>query len=236
MLRAVTYDCWNTLLTPYDDTEAIHVRIAALSEAVGIREAEARAQLTEAWQRHRAAWMRSESYVSAHVVDWLLDRHGRSDDDTLRGHLRKVFEEASLETGAGATPHAAATLDSLRSAGVGVAVICDSGFTPGRVIRELFARAELADYIQAWAFSDEVEACKPRPEMFGHALDALGVDDPAATIHVGDLWRTDVCGGRGYGMQTARYTGIADDTPPRGEPDADHVIADHADVLPLALG
>jgi putative hydrolase of the HAD superfamily len=180
--------------------------------------------------------MRSESYVARHVVDWLLERHGRSDDSGLRERLTKTFEEASLETGAMATPYAEETLKSLRTAGVGVAVVCDSGFSPGRVIRQMFAREGLFDLVQVWAFSDEVGVCKPRPEMFACALDGLHVDDPSAALHVGDLWRTDVCGGRSYGMATARYTAVSSDEPPPGEPDADLVIDDLRALLPLALG
>ncbi len=235
MLSAVTFDCWNTLLTAYDDTEAAHIRVEALVAELGLSEADARVQVTEGWQRHHEAWLRSESYVARHIVDWLLDRHGRSDDHSLRERLTTVFEEASLSTGAGATPYAVEVLSSLRSAGVGVAVICDSGFSPGRVIRELFRRAGLYDLVQVWAFSDEVGGCKPRPEMFACALDGLGIADPSTALHIGDLWRTDVCGGRAYGMQTARYTAVFDDPPAPGEPDADHVVSDHRDLLPLAL-
>ncbi|HVF18761.1 MAG TPA: HAD family hydrolase [Mycobacteriales bacterium] len=236
MLKAVTYDCWNTLLVSHDDTEAIHLRIAALTDAVGIDEAQARVQLTEGWQRHHDAWLRHENYGAAHVVDWLLERHGRTDDEELRTTLRTSFEEASLETGASATPYAVETLESLRSAGVGIAVICDAGFSPGRVIRELFRRAGLFDLVEVWAFSDEVDACKPRAEMFAHALDGLGVTDPADAMHVGDLWRTDVVGARSYGMHAARYTGVFHDPPPHGAADADHVLDDHRATLAVALG
>lgn len=235
MVAAVTYDCWNTLLVPYDDTAAIEHRIGVLAETLSIPVEDARAQLTEGWQRHRQAWLRSESFVSAHIAAWLLARHGRSDDAEALTGLTRAFEEASLLTGAGATDGAAETLANLRESGIRTAVVCDAGFSPGRVIRELFARNGLAEHIDAWAFSDEVEVCKPQPEVFRHALDQLGVA-PGDAVHVGDLWRTDVMGGRGMGMRTVRYTGVADDVPPPGEPDADHVLADHRDLLHLIAG
>ena len=235
MLTAVTFDCWNTLLAPYDERGAAHVRVAALVDELGLSEDEARVEVTEGWQRHHDSWLRAESFVSRHIVEWLLTRHGRADDVAVRERLTKVFEEASLTNGPRATPYAAEVLSSLRDAGLGVAVVCDSGFSPGRVIREMFRGAGLYDLVDVWAFSDEVDACKPRPEMFACALDGLGVTDPSTALHVGDLWRTDVCGGRAYGMATARYTGVFDDPPPPGEPDADLVVDDHRAVGEAAI-
>ncbi|HVE62412.1 MAG TPA: HAD family hydrolase [Mycobacteriales bacterium] len=234
MLRAVTYDCWNTLLLPHDETAATVRRVQALSVAAGISIEQARVEMTEGWQRHHDSWLRAENFVSAHIAQWLLSRHGVDGDASVVASLTRDFEEASLITGVSACEGAVEVLTELRSRGLGIAVVCDSGFSPGRVLRQLFADVGLFDLVDEWAFSDEVGACKPSAAMFGRALTGLAVD-AADALHVGDLWRTDVCGGRAFGMRTARYTAAYEDPPPLGELDADHVIAAHAgllDVLP----
>ncbi len=230
MLRAVTYDCWNTLLLPHDETAAKERRVDALSAAAGIPIEQARGEITEGWQRHHDAWLRAENFVSAHIAKWLLSRHGLAGDESLVASLTRDFEEASLITGVSACEGAVDVLTELRSRGIGVAVVCDSGFSPGRVIRQLFASVGLADLVDVWAFSDEVGVCKPSAAMFSCALSGLDVA-PANALHVGDLWRTDVCGARAFWMRSVRYTAAYDDPPPPGEPDADAVIASHADLL-----
>lgn len=230
MLRAVTYDYWNTLLVSCDDTAALARRAEALAAAASIPIEQARVEMTEGWQRHHNAWLRAESFVSAHIAEWTLSRHGLAGDPAVVAALTRDFEEASLDTGATACDGAVDVLNELRSRGIHIAVVCDSGFSPGRVIRQLFARVGLFELVNVWAFSDEVGTCKPSPAMFGHALTGLGVDASEA-LHVGDLWRTDVCGGRAFGMRTARYTAVYDDPPPAGQADADFVLSTHAELL-----
>ena len=125
-------------------------------------------------------------------------------------------------------------LSEVRSRGLGIAVVCDSGFSLGRVLRQLFAGVGLFDLIDVWAISDEVGACKPSAAMFDRALTGLAVD-PAKALHVGDLWRTDVCGARAFGTRSARYTAAYDDPLPPCEADADLVIGAHHELLAALL-
>jgi putative hydrolase of the HAD superfamily len=234
MLRAVTYDCWNTLLVSHDETTAVTRRAEALAAAAGIPVEQARVEMTEGWQLHHEAWLRAECFVSAHIAEWALSRHDLAGDPAVVAALTRDFEEASLETGAMVCDGAIDVLKELRSRDIRIAVVCDSGFTPGRVLRELFARVGLYDLVDVWAFSDEVGMCKPSAAMFACALTGLGVDASEA-LHVGDLWRTDVCGGRAFGMRTARYTAVYDDPPPAGESDADFVMSTHSEILDVAV-
>jgi len=234
VLRAVTFDCWNTLLLPHDETAATARRVEVLSAAAGIPVEQARVEMTEGWQRHHDAWLRAENFVSAHIAEWLLSRHGLASNTSLVTSLTRELEEASLVTGVSACEGAESVLAELRVRGLGIAVVCDSGFSPGRVLRELFAGVGLFDLVDVWAFSDEVGVTKPSAAMFDCALSGLGVPASSA-LHVGDLWRTDVCGARAFGMRSARYTAVYDDPPPPGEPDADLVIGAHDELLTALL-
>jgi putative hydrolase of the HAD superfamily len=60
---------------------------------------------------------------------------------------------------------------------------------------------------------------KPHPEIFGRALDALGVD-PEAALFVGDRLYEDVRGAGEVGMTTVQALWFrADENPDGGEPD-----------------
>jgi putative hydrolase of the HAD superfamily len=123
-------------------------------------------------------------------------------------------------------------LGRLRAAGLRLALICDTGFTPGRVVRRLLDDAGLLDYLEVLCFSDEVGVPKPGNEIFAKALAELGARPPEA-IHVGDLRRTDIAGARDFGMRSARFRGVHDDQSSGAE--ADIVLDRHGQLLE-ALG
>jgi FMN phosphatase YigB (HAD superfamily) len=54
---------------------------------------------------------------------------------------------------------------------------------------------------------------------------------PERALHVGDLRRTDVAGGRAVGMATVRIRFRHDDDSEL--PDADHVVDSHAELAEL---
>jgi putative hydrolase of the HAD superfamily len=140
-------------------------------------------------------------------------------------------------------------LRDLRERGVRTALICDTGFTPGRVVRQLLARHGLLDSLEVTVFSDEIGVTKPHPRAFARALDSLGVPAQGAA-HVGDLRRSDVAGARAAAMGSVRFRGHHDDhdhatghgagvidcaaagcTPPCARPEADHSYAQLAALL-----
>jgi putative hydrolase of the HAD superfamily len=122
------------------------------------------------------------------------------------------------------------TVERLAAAGVPCALVCDTGLTPGRVVREHLARLGMIPGLRAQLFSDEVGVPKPSPKIFHAALAALGVG-AAGAVHVGDLRRTDVAGARALGITSVRLTAAHDDA--SALPEADHVAASHAELRAL---
>jgi putative hydrolase of the HAD superfamily len=120
------------------------------------------------------------------------------------------------------------TLQALEKAGIGRGLVCDTGFTPARVVRHLLDDLGFADHIETFCFSDEVGVPKPGNEIFAKALAELGVRPPEA-IHVGDLRRTDVAGAHDIGMHAARFRGVHDDI--SDAPEAHIVFDEHAQLL-----
>ncbi|MFN2593852.1 MAG: HAD family hydrolase [Actinomycetota bacterium] len=208
-IRAVTYDCWGTLLKDRDWEGAIERRIGALRHFLDIDADEARALVEEAWDKHDEAWKQVETFGPGRMAAYCLESRGIFDDEPI-AQLTREFEEASLEAGVEAVEGARETLEELRRAGIGRALVCDTGFTPGRVVRDLLDAAGLLDHLETLCFSDEVGVPKPGNEIFAKALAGLGVRPPEA-IHVGDLKRTDIAGAHDIGMHAARFRGVHDD-------------------------
>jgi len=231
-LRAVTFDCWRTLLVERDWSVAHALRVDALALAAkrAGRESD-RAELSgvfdAAWNRHIARWTRGIASGAAEVARDALEILGLSEEDAGFASLVTSWEEASHSGAVEAVDGSLAHLEFLSRAGVRLGVICDTGLTPGRVVRHLLQGAGLLTYFDVCVFSDEVGVPKPHQRIFHAALDALAVD-ASHGVHVGDLLRTDVAGARGVGMASIRIRAAYDD--PSEQPEADLLADSHAQL------
>jgi putative hydrolase of the HAD superfamily len=230
-LAAVTFDCWNTLLVDHALDAARALRVAALIEAAAARgvaldDERALAAIRAAHARHVELWSRGIGSGSHEMAGWSLAAVG-VEDAVLAPRLGHRFEEAGLAGSVAALPGAGEALEALRRRGVRTALVCDTGFSGGRVVRQFLARVGLLELLEVQVFSNEVGVPKPHRRMFDAALDPLGVAADAA-VHVGDLRRTDVQGARAAGMGTVRIHAVYDD---RDDfPEADALASSHAEL------
>jgi len=233
----VTFDCWNTLLTESRWDVAHALRVDALRDAA--REAghevsagEAGRAFDVAWRRHMAEWRAGRATGAEEVARWGLAELGLHDPHPALELLVRTFEEASHSGGVVALEGARETLAALERAGVACGLVCDTGLTPGRVVRRHLDREGLLGALAVQAFSDELGAPKPDARAFAAALEPLGADSERS-VHVGDLRRTDVAGARELGMISVRLRQVYDDA--SALPEADHVVASHAELRALLV-
>jgi putative hydrolase of the HAD superfamily len=241
LIRGVTFDYWNTLIaTPGDDL--IRVRAEHWSQVLADAGHErSHEQLGEAfqasWASFQEAWKENRQYQTPEAVRRVLDVLDLGGEEQLAEVLVQDYEAGKVESDLEPTPNIGSALEGLKSAGVRVGIICDVGMTPSVALRATLDRFGLLQHFDHHSFSDDVGTYKPDPRIFAHALDGLGTR-PEETAHVGDLRRTDVAGANAAGWTSVRYRGIFDDDGVRDEVtdiEADHVVADHADLLE-ALG
>jgi putative hydrolase of the HAD superfamily len=237
--EAVTFDCWNTLLREHDWQEAHKRRVegllhAALETGARVSRADAGAAFDAAWQRHIDLWEQGVASGAREVASWAMHALGARDHGASFELLVAHFENASHSSAVAPVAGAVETIERLVAAGVPCALICDTGLTPGRVVREHLRRLRMIPGLRAQLFSDEVGVPKPSERIFRAALEALGTA-PDRVLHVGDLRRTDVAGARAMGMRSARIRAVYDDAAPL--PEADHVVGSHAELrVLLGLG
>jgi FMN phosphatase YigB (HAD superfamily) len=253
MIRAVTFDCWGTLITDSGFEHAMARRVEAIAEACDLDLERAAALLDRAWREHHDAWLNTRQYGSEGMARFCMTELGITDAAACE-HLTEAMEEAGRLGSQRALEGAVATLQLLREAGIRTALVCDAGFTPGRIVRDFLGEHGLAPHLEFLAFSNEVGVPKPDPQIFRVALEALDAP-PEAAVHVGDLLRTDIFGARALGMKTIRITQVTDDAArgfswdpqaafadreeapgPKPSPfaDADEVVGSHAE-MPDAL-
>jgi putative hydrolase of the HAD superfamily len=239
-VEAFTFDCWGTLLVERDWPTAHARRVEAVLETARearreISRAEATGVFDSAWSRHMQLWDEGVASGAPEIADWCLETLGVAGEGP-RAHLIAHFEEASHSGRVTALPGALHTLTALQRAGVRCGLVCDTGLTPGRVVRKHLEREGLLGYLEALAFSDEVGEPKPGERIFRAALGGLHVS-PERAAHVGDLRAHDVAGARRLGMLTIRIRAHYDDA--SALEDADFVVDDHerlAELLRAASG
>ena len=239
--RAVTIDCWSTLLRKLDSRGALRQRGAALADLARRRGREIAPQaamelIDRSWAFHLDEWRGGRAFGPEGAARWCLNELGLAAAPPDVDELAEAIATGTLSVGTGVVDGAAEALEALHRAAIPTALICDTGFTPSWVVREALRMHHL--WLDHSFFSDEVGAPKPYPPMFLAALEATGAE-PAEAVHIGDLRRTDVAGARAAGMAAVRFAGVHDDgwMPEDCKPDveADAVLYRWAD-LPDLLG
>jgi FMN phosphatase YigB (HAD superfamily) len=258
-IHTVTFDCWSTLIyeaSAAHDTATRKLtgserRAARMARALDMDPQPIAAAFAQSWSEHQRAWHKREAFTGAHMLEHSLQLLGLPLTAAERAQLLADLEEEILERDVVAIEGARALLSHLRDRGIRTALICDTGFTPGRVVRKLLERQALLPLLEHTVFSDEIGVAKPHPRAFESALQALGVAAKGA-VHVGDLRRSDVAGARAVGMGSVRFSGQHDDhddatgrgagvsdcaaagcTPPCARPEADEVVGTYAALQAL---
>jgi len=117
-----------------------------------------------------------------------------------------LLEEAATHHLDAWTPHirhdpdAQPTLEALRDRGIRLALLSNSHW-PRPFHEHFLERDGLAQLIDARLYTSEMPFQKPHPSAFLTALDAVGVDDPARAVFVGDRPFDDISGAQGVGMK-----------------------------------
>jgi putative hydrolase of the HAD superfamily len=242
-IKAITFDFWATLY----QTKTIDYtkRLARLKESVErysgstVEEKQVQAALKVARETWNRAWQ--EEYRTITANEWLGIMLGELGISLTSEHFSEIetsLENSVLNDVPTLVPEASVVLSDL-SNDYKLAIISDTGLTPGRVLTQLLEKDNLTDYFTHLTFSDEVGRSKPHPRAFLTTLDALGVK-PHEAVHVGDLLRTDIAGAQGVGMRAVQYVGVNHDkgaTTPAVSPETeiipDEVIKNLAELTLL---
>jgi putative hydrolase of the HAD superfamily len=222
---AVIFD-WGGTLTPWHtvDLEACWLAVAKLIDADRATELASTllAAELEVWDRsrdeHRSGTL-AEVCAAARVTM----------TETALAEYQRQWEPHSL-----IDPEAPPVLTGLRERGVKVGVLSNTIWTRD-YHEEIFIRDGVLELFDGAVYSSEIPWTKPHPEAFLAAMKAVGADEPARCVFVGDRLFDDVYGAQQVGMRAVHVP--HSDIPPRqighteGSPEA--VVHSLSELLPL---
>lgn len=221
-VRAITFDFWCTLFRDANGAKRHALRVKALSDATGISEEESDETLREIMDHFMRKHLETQHTLTPKdAVELACDKYQLYLDSDSAEDLAEVFGTAILV-------HPPAPIDNALEAVTAaaeklpVALISDTGFSPGRNLRVLLEREGFLPLFKSFAFSDETGVAKPQRFMFESTAERLGVA-PHELFHIGDLEPTDIVGAHQVNSLAGLFTEVNDSF-------ADGTRADH--VLP----
>jgi putative hydrolase of the HAD superfamily len=212
-LRAVTFDVWETLIHDAPGLERRRIAFRSDQMSALLREAglpvspEALVAAYEgALPEMEAVWSASRDFDTPTQVGYLLARlpvpPNVAHSSDLAASLSMAYARATLAHPPTLGPDTKSTLAEVARRGLRIGLICNTGRTPGWILRDLFESWGILRYFEALAFSNEVGIRKPEPAIFHGVLSGLGVSSDHA-MHVGDDPLTDIAGAKAIGMRAA---------------------------------
>jgi len=223
MVKAVLFD-WGGTLTPWHTVDA-RALWRTIAEEAGMAPLAADGQAPDTDQlvdallaAEEAAWTRSrDEHTSTSMAEVCAAAGIALTADLLAAHERHWEPHTYTD------PEAPAMLGELKARGLRVGLLSNTVW--GRDHHErILARDGVLDLFDGAVFTSEIPWTKPHPEAFRAAMDAVGVDDPAACVYVGDRLFDDIYGAQAAGMRAVH---VPHSAVPRhqvghtvGEPDA----------------
>lgn len=241
-VRTVTFDFWMTLYR--DSATALRIRTRARRKLFGEflrrhRREGSEAEIAEAWQGadkvFHGHWQEQQrAFPMEERIAVVLERLGVRSSRAEQAALAGAYEDCSLVAPPRLIAGVRTTIPRLAGK-YALGIICDTGITPGRLLRRFLERDGLMRHFRHCVFSDETGRTKPHVGNFQKALTELGAEAGEA-VHVGDLIRTDVRGAQGAGMKAVLFTGITKYTPEQLAAEADGVpVVESFHKIPAAL-
>lgn len=229
---AVVFD-WGGTLTPWHtiDLREQWLRYAEVYDPDRADELSARILAAE-----DDAWRAGREHQRSATLDELF--RGVDVDLTTQRHTDALAAyHAFWEPHTLTDPDVPDLLAGLRERGIRVGVLSNTLWTREHH-EQVFRRDGILDLLDGAVYSSEIAWTKPHPEAFRAAMAAVGVDDPARAVFVGDRPYDDIHGAKQVGMRAVLvpHSAIPESQKGHVEGDPDAVVDRLGDLLAVVDG
>jgi putative hydrolase of the HAD superfamily len=221
-VKAVIFD-WGGTLTPWHTVDHVALWREVCDRHYATELSERTASAIRAAERE--LWIAAERKHRSATMDHVFERAGVTPTAELLASYFEAWEPHTLTD-----PDAPGLLRRLRRDGIRIGVLSNTMW-PRDVHQQFFVRDGIGDLIDGAVYSSEIDWTKPHPEAFRAAMAAVGVDDPASCVFVGDRPFDDVYGAKQAGLRAVLVANS--DVPAFADAEPDAVITRLADLAPL---
>jgi len=212
MIKAITFDCWDTLL---DDDES---RDKKRKEYFGLifkdhGLAAAQGEMNELFSEEAKLFQN-------HIIEHKKTQNSRARTETIlklagvqipSSEINKLADysnKVALELRPPVVPGIKQALDVLSKI-YKLGVICNTGWHSAKTVRQLLKDYDFPKYFSHLTFSDEAGVAKPHKQIFEYTLEKLGFETEEA-VHIGDSEYSDIVGAKQSNMRAILFTGVND--------------------------
>ncbi len=210
-LKVITIDFWNTLFDSSNGINRNKLRKLAILKEIEQYQIEFTDEifdkaLKESWEFFNNIWMNEQrTPKSLDTIEFFWNSIGLSHNPGAIERIDRVFAESSLDYPPALMEGAKEALPLLAEK-YKLAIVSDTGFTPGVLLRVLLEKNDILQYFSSFSFSDETGVSKPHKNAFLKVLNELNTA-PNDALHIGDIEKTDVIGAKQIDMYAIRFTG-----------------------------
>ncbi len=122
----------------------------------------------------------------------------------LLNKIEKAYTESILQSPPDIIEGSYEILNFLKDKKYKLGLICNTGRSPGKVLRKSLESYHILKYFDILTFSDELRIRKPDPQIFLFTLKKLK-SKPSHSVHIGDELKTDVRGAKDAGMIAVHF-------------------------------
>jgi putative hydrolase of the HAD superfamily len=212
MIKAVTFDCWNTLILENGGLSAklkAYIRGILAKSLISLSDEEIDTIFADElvlFENHVLSHRKTQNARDRAESLFRLAGIELPEEQLLR--VAHDCDHMALEARPPFVPGAPAALEAL-SGSYALGLICNTGFHGSTTLREVLSGHGLLSHFRHLGFSDESGAAKPHVRIFQEALEGLGCRAEEAA-HVGDSEPADVAGAKHTGMFSILFTGVND--------------------------
>lgn len=211
MIKVVSFDLWNTILSGKDSKNFKEFRFENLKKI---------------FSRYGYELKKEDYYSSIDKTwdiffngEWLEKRYTPTTSSSMRTFLsylsignypEKFFHEVVSFMESSFTSSEVSFVENMDilikrlSLDYELVLISDTGFTPGKYLREVLKKVGIFDYFSLLIFSDEMGVSKPDRRIFEFVLKYFGCE-PSEVVHIGDIPVTDIKGALDVGMRSVHF-------------------------------
>src|SRR5699024_1525533 len=119
----------------------------------------------DSWKAFNEAWKDNRQYLTGDAVRKVLEVLDLSGEEELAELLVQDCGAGKVESDLQPTPNIGDALETLKSAGVKIGIICDVGMPPSVALRRKLEDFGLMGHFDHHSFSDDVGTYKPDPKI-----------------------------------------------------------------------